>query len=208
MKADRAARYLVWSVVLAAAGCSEPEAIRVLEEPNSPPSSLRVIPADQKQYRTLVAMVPAGGAVQDDEPHWWFFKMSGKSDTISRFEADFHTLIESVRTNPEGEPVTWKLPNGWTREKGGSMRYATLKSPDGQAEVSVSQAGGMLFLNVQRWWTQLWGKDKAAEVTAANVFDFAKQRMINGRIVFTVDMSGPKDPNMGGPMMMNPHGGQ
>jgi hypothetical protein len=220
MKAARAARYVVFAVALAAAGCSEPEAVRVLDEPKPTAPAPRTISPEDKKFRTLAAMVPADGAAKDTEPHWWFFKLSGPAALIAKHEADFNKLIESVRANPDaGDPITWTLPDGWRRERGtgGGMikRFATLRSPDGHAEIAVSQASGLVSMNVQRWWVQLWGKEKADEVTAGNVFDFARQRTINGRVVITVDLSGPKDPNAkdpntGGPMMnqQDPHGGQ
>jgi hypothetical protein len=220
MKYARCARCVVFAVAVAVAGCSDSEAVRVLDEPKPTTPAAPTIPAEQKQYRTLAAMVPADGVVKDNAPHWLFIKFSGKADVVAKYEADFNKLIESVRARAdEDDPVSWKLPEGWTQQPGGGggmmKRIATLKSADGQAEVAVSEAGGLVSMNVQRWWTQLWGKERAGDVTAANVFDYARQRTINGRLVITVDMSGPKDPNakdpnMGGPMMNphNPHGGQ
>lgn len=207
---------LVLATAIAAAGCSETEAIRTGEEPAAAAATRKPIPDDQKQYRTLAAMVPVGGiAAEDQEPHWWFLKMSGKAGAIARHEADFDAIVNTVRTEPgEGEPIVWTLPKGWTREKGGTgmmSRYATLKSPDGQTEVAVSRAGGLVFSNVQRWWTQLWGKDRSDDVTASNISEFSRLRTVNGRLIVTADMSGPKDPNMRDPgmggHMMNPHGG-
>ena len=218
MKAVRIARCIALAVALAAAGCSDSESIRVLEESKTPPAAAPPIPADQKQYRTLAAMVPWDDDASENAPHWWFFKLSGKTDLVAKNEAAFNSIIESIRTQAnEEEPVVWTLPRGWTREKGGSgmmSRFATLKSPDGQAEIAVTRFGGLVSMNVQRWWKQLWGKERANEITPANVFDYAKRRTINGRLVITVDFSGPKDPNAkdpnGGPMMNphNPHGGQ
>jgi hypothetical protein len=85
------------------------------------------------------------------------------------------------------------------------MRFATLKVPGGDAEVAVSQAGGWVVTNAQRWWGQLWGKDKEADITPANLDAFVRQQSVKGRLVLRVDMSGPNDPNKR-PAMMNPHG--
>jgi hypothetical protein len=219
MKAARCARCVVFAVALAVAGCSDSESVRVLEEAKSTKPAPAEIPADQKQFRTLAAMVPADDTTKEDSQHWWFFKLSGKAAVVAKYEADFNKLIESLRTQAnDNDPVVRTLPSGWTREKGGTgmmSRFATLKSPGGDVEVAVTRFGGLVFMNVQRWWTQLWGKERSGDVTAANVFDYARQRTINGRLVITVDMSGPKDPNakdpsMGGPMTNphNPHGGQ
>ena len=88
------------------------------------------------------------------------------------------------------------------------MRFATLKAPGGEAEVAVSQAGGSVVFNAQRWWGQLWGEDKAIEITPVNMDAYVRRQVVKGRLVLRVDMSGPKDPNAKRPMMMNPHGGQ
>ncbi len=211
MMAVRPGRCIVLAAMLAAAGCGEPDAIRVEDEPALPQPAVPPIPADQKQFRTLAAMVPADGGREND-PHWWFFKLSGPTAVVSKYEADFNKLIDSVRSGSQEDPISWELPAGWHREAGGAMRFASLKAPGGDAEVSVSRAGGFISSNAQRWWIQLWGRERADDVTAANVNDFTHQRTVNGRIIITVDMAGPKDPNAkdpngGGPMMMNPHGG-
>ena len=212
MKAVRPVRCAVFAVLLAAAGCSDPEGVRVLDEPKPARPGVPPVPADQKKFRTLAAMVPADSA-KDDERRWWFLKMSGPAEVVGKYEADFDKLIGSLRVSPDpAAPIAWDLPAGWKREGDGKgMRFATLKAPGGDAEVSVTRFGGLVVSNVQRWWGQLWGKEREGDVTAANLLDFARERMVNGRLIFTVDMAGPKDPNAKGPNaggpMMNPHGG-
>ena len=88
------------------------------------------------------------------------------------------------------------------------MRYATLKPPAGDAEVAISQAGGSLVFNAQRWWGQLWGEQKATYITPVNLDSLVQEEVVKGRLILRVDMSGPNDPNKKRPMMMNPHGGQ
>jgi hypothetical protein len=194
---------------LAAGGCSESESIRVLDEPKSPPPAVPNVFPDQKQYRTLAVMVPADTGGKDN-PHWWFFKMSGKADVVGKYEADFNKLMGTVHSSASSEePISWQLPQGWQKTEGSAMRYATLKPPGGEAEVAVSQAGGSVVFNAQRWWGQLWGQEKSAEITPVNLSGFVRQEVVKGRLILRVDMAGPKDPNVKGPMMMgNPHGGQ
>ena len=50
------------------------------------------------------------------------------------------------------------------------------------------------------------------DVNAANLYDHARKKVVNGRLVVQVNFAGPKDPNAGSPMMgpnmmNNPHGG-
>ena len=209
MKCARCLRCVALAVALAVAGCSESESIRVLNEPKSPPPAVPNVSADQKQYRTLAAMIPADTGGKDN-PHWWFFKMSGKAGVVAKYEADFDKLIATVHSTANGEePITWELPPGWQKSEGSAIRYATLKPPAGDAEVAVSQAGGSVVFNAQRWWGQLWGQEKDTDITPVNLSAFVRQEVVKARLILRVDMAGPKDPNVKGPMMMrNPHGGQ
>jgi hypothetical protein len=203
--AARSARCVIFAVVVVA-GCAEPEAVRVLDEPKAERPPPRVIPADQKKYRTLAAMVPS-----DSGGGWWFLKLSGPAAVVTKYEADFDKLFLSLRSSAnDDDPISWELPPGWTREKPkpGGMRHATLKAPGGDAEVAVSHAGGHVLTNAQRWWGQLWGKDKESEITPMNLPDYVSQRSVRGRLVLRADMYGPNDPNARPMMMPNPHGEQ
>jgi hypothetical protein len=207
----RPVRYSVLAVVLAA-GCSEPEAVRVLDEPPRKPA-VKAVPPDQQKYRTFAALIPADSGA-DSNQTWWVFKMSGPADEVGKYAADFTAIIDSVKVTPDrDQPIDWKLPEKWTRgpeDKGGGMvrRVATLIAPDGKSEIAVTQAAGTVLMNVQRWYGQLWGADKKLEVTAANLPDHMRQRLVNGRFVIQVDLVGPKLelPKAGNPH--NPHGGQ
>lgn len=212
MKAARIARCVALAVALAVAGCSESETIRVLDEPKTPPAATPTVPAEQKQYRTLAAMVP-GDSGGKETAYWWFFKMSGKAEAMAKYEADFDKIIATVHSSAsETEPITWELPPGWKRTEGGgsgfAKRYATLTAPGGDAEIAISQAGGSVLINVQRWWGQLWGGDKQSEITPIMLDTLVRQQIVKGRLILRVDLYGPKDPNAKRPMMMNPHGGQ
>jgi hypothetical protein len=195
------------AALLVIAGCGEPEGIRVQDEPPPTRPATPPIPAEQKQFRTLVAMVPVDGA---ENGSWWFFKMSGPAATIAKYEADFNKLFETLfASSDEQNPVTWELPNGWTRAETppGGMRFATLKAPGGDAEIAVTRFGGSVLANIQRWWGELWGKEKGQEVTVAMLPEYVKQRLVKGRLILKVDLFGPNEPPKR-PMMMNPHGGQ
>lgn len=209
MMAARPGRCIVFAAILAIAGCGEPDAIRVQDEPVPKGPAVPPIPADQKQFRTLAAMVPADGG-GDNNPTWWFFKLSGPTATIGKYEADFNKLLDTIlASSDEKNPITWELPSGWTRQDAppGGMRFATLSAPGGDAEIAVTHFGGSLLANAQRWWGELWGKEKAQKLTVAMLSEYVQQRTVKGRLIFRVDMFGPNEPPKR-PMMMNPHGGQ
>lgn len=109
--------------------------------------------------------------------------------------------VPAPPTPTGGAALKWNLPKGWTEEKGGGMRFATLKAPSaGKLDISVvflpGDAGGELA-NVNRWRGQIglpaWDSaalDKArtalkTKAGAVAAFDFsndgpAKARMVVG----------------------------
>lgn len=211
MMAARPGRWLVFAAMVAVAGCSPADTIRVHDEapPTRPDAS--PLPASQKQFRTLAAMVPSDTG---KEPTWWFFKMSGPAAVIAKYEGDFDKLLDTIQARPDdNDPIGWVLPAGWTQSEKtpASMRFATLKSPGGEVEIAVTRFGGSVLANAQRWWGELWGKDKQQDFTMAMMPDHVQQRAVHGRLVLRVDMSGPNEPSkrpaMGPHGAMNPHGG-
>jgi hypothetical protein len=191
-----------------AAGCADPESVKVSDEPKPSRPGAAPVPPEQKKFRTLGAIYAADGGTAENAVRWWFLKFSGPSELVAQYEADVRKLIESVQTTGGPSPITWTLPPGWVEEKGGGGfgRFATLKSADGKAVVTVSQAGGTLLDNVRRWWTQLWGQERGGDITGTNLFDYAKQTEVRGRVAFVVDVAGPKDPAAKGMMMPPGHG--
>ena len=153
MKAARIARCVALAMALAAAGCSDSESIRVLEESKTPPAAARPSRRTRKQYRTLAAMVPPDDDASENAPHWWFFKFSGKTDLVAKNEADFNSSSNrSARKRTRRSQWSGRF-QGLDAQKGGSgmmSRFATLKSPDGQAEIAVTRFGGLVSMNVQR----------------------------------------------------------
>ena len=104
---------------------------------------------------------------------------------------------------PAGGGLKWTLPKGWSEEKGGGMRFATLKAPSaGKLDISVvvlaGSAGGELA-NVNRWRGQIGlaptdektlaatRQTVKAKAGAIAVFDFSsdgqvKTRMVTGQL--------------------------
>jgi hypothetical protein len=187
------------AVLLSAAGCSDPDQVRVLEETRFPRPAPAPPPPDQQKFRTLAAMFP-----HDSDGRWWFVKFSGPADVVGAHAETFRKLVESVRVSGDADhPITWDTPPGWVQEAGGPARYATLRLADREsgAEIAISSAGGTVLQNVNRWRGQLGLEDVSPSALDA----VAPVRPVNGRVAIVVDMSGPqlKAP---GPMMGHGHG--
>lgn len=205
--AARPGRWIVFSAILAVVGCSEPDPVRVHNEVEPPSPNVFKIPENQKQFRTLAAMVPADGG-----DTWWFIKLSGPTAIVNKYEADFDKLFNSLFARADNKSPITELPTGWTQEEAppGGMRVATLKAPGGEVEIAVTHFGGSVFANAQRWWGELWNteKEKGPEFTEEMLSEYVQQRTVKGRLILRVDMSGPNEPPKR-PMMMkkNPHEG-
>jgi hypothetical protein len=186
------------------AGCTEPEVIRVVDEPKPSPAAAPDVPADQKKFRTLAAMIPENsGPAGNEMGQWWFFKFTGPADVVEKHRPAFDALVASVTlTGDRHDPITWVVPQGWVQVDEGKSQftYAKLKvgDKDSPVEVTVSKAGGATLMNVNRWRKQL-GLD---EVTGLQLESATTLREVNGRLVVLTDMAGPKEPPKGGPMMM------
>ncbi|MCA9080142.1 MAG: hypothetical protein KDA58_06255 [Planctomycetaceae bacterium] len=92
----------------------------------------------------------------------WFFKLMGPADPVGARVIEFAELVRSVQILDSGPEFA--LPEGWSREAGGPMRFATLKleGTDPPLEVAVSslpyapQLGDQYELdNLNRWRGQL-----------------------------------------------------
>lgn len=101
-----------------------------------------------------------------------------------------------------GQALSWTLPHGWTDSKAASgMRYATLKPPTGQPEVTIvvlpGSAGGELP-NVNRWRGQIGlsplddaglaqaRKELKTAAGAINLYDLAGEGAEAGRMLAAI----------------------
>jgi hypothetical protein len=111
-----------------------------------------------KMQRLLVAVFPHGETT-------WFFRVLGPAPVIDAHKDEFERFIQTVRFPDKGaEPITWTLPEGWKREAGNDMRFATLRfgPKDASLEAWVSKidnkadfTGPWRLENVNRWRGQI-----------------------------------------------------
>jgi hypothetical protein len=210
MMAARPGRWIAFTAILAVVGCSEPDQVRVHDETPPPPPTTPKVSENQKQFRTLAAMVPADGG--NSAPTWWFIKLSGSTAIVNKYEADVDKLFNSLSAKEDNKSPITELPTGWTQEDAppGGMRVATLKAPGGEVEIAVTHFGGSVLANAARWWGELWSKEKGPEFTEEMLPEYVKQRNVKGRLILRVDMFGPNEPpkRPNPTMMPNPHGGK
>jgi len=191
------------AIAVASTGCTEPESIRVVDEPKPARPVAPSLPPEQQKFRTLVAMIPHNaGEGAEAFGQWWFFKFSGPVDVVIANEPAFLALVQSAQLSRGETPLIWDIPPGWVSGEKVEGRYATLKLKDGPAEITVNTAGGSVLSNVNRWRTQLGLED----VSASALESVTSVRSVNNRVVVFVDLTGPKAPPTGpaGPMMKKP----
>ena len=170
-----------WAALLAlTVSCGKREEVRHYQAPKDP------------MWRMLGAVVPA----KNDT---WFFKLVGPSTRIAGYKEEFVAFLQSFQV---AEGVTWKLPAGWSEEKGKGDRKSTLRlgREEPLLEVTVTSfagdAGG-LQPNLNRWRGQL-GLSPTAEATGTTTL------AVGGATITVADFEGPKMPAMGAPMMQGP----
>lgn len=101
--------------------------------------------------------------------------------------------VSSAAGSPSASSLTWTVPARWKQVQNTSpMRLATYKIPgaDGDAEVSVSEAGGSVEANAARWIGQF---DAAAQRSAKQ-----SSKKIAGFDVTFVEVQGNYSGGMGG----------
>jgi hypothetical protein len=146
------ARVPVCAVVLGLlSGCGADEIEHYRVQRMSEPQAAAA-PQGASAQRLLGAVVPQEGGS-------WFFKLLGPVDEVGEQKEAFDAFLRSVRLHPGAEKqITWQAPEGWHEDAGGGFRYATfhIGSDEGEPlELSVSQAGGSVLDNINRWRGQI-----------------------------------------------------
>ncbi len=151
-------------------------------------------------HRMLGAIIPRG-------ERGWFFKLTGANDVVAKEADKFTAFIESIQFG-EGDDAdpTWKLPEGWTQEPGGEMRFATIKIAAGEQTLELSvtplpmpPTDGMLS-NINRWRGQLGlaSVDDAGLAKESTIVKFADGAATLVNLVGKSGSSAPMSPPFAG----------
>ncbi len=174
---------LCWLSFVVICGCPRGEQITRYTVKKLPPAAKRTAPVMNElpdddgvdsgpadRDRMLAALVPHGQMA-------WFFKLVGPREAVGEQMENFYALIKSLKfANDESSP-DWTLPEGWTAEKGSSIRFATLKAESSGEVLECSviplpaeapTSIDYVLANVNRWCGEMGIKAKtAAELFAA-----------------------------------------
>jgi hypothetical protein len=178
------------------AGCAPSEGVTSYTVPT--PAKVDEPPPPERtgDYRILGGVFPA------DDPAW-FFKLAGKAADLAPFEAGFDQMLRSVRF-PNGleKPPEFDVPTGWTRtgsREAGMIRVAdTIKLPGSELEVTVTQSGGGLDVNLERWAVKQLGGPKLRKAEYPKITREIDTGKVKG---LWVDLRGPNNPSA---KMMSP----
>lgn len=191
-------RRVAFSAVVAALaasplGCSSGEGVSSHTVPT--PQKIDEPPLQERtgDYRIL-------GAVYGlDADQSWFFKFSGKATDIAQHEAAFDQMLASMRF-PRGvaEEPEFAVPAGWVREGKQELGPVTITATlfpnpsNRDLKITLSQSGGGLPQNLDRWANMQLGGGKVAKREMPKI---GREIDAGGVKGLRIDLRGPNDPN-------------
>jgi hypothetical protein len=178
-------------------GCGPAEQVNKYTAPKDPvdTDSISDEPGEgEPTVRILGAIAPAGKPGEKDS--WYFFKFQPASmgetyppKAIERHAAAFDEFIRSLKFNQEGPP-SWTVPAGWmevgSQNKDRIVTFRMKKSAT-PVQLAVTQFGGSLLENINRWRVQQAGVDA---ITEAEIDTKCRVETVDGRKIVIVDVSG------------------
>jgi hypothetical protein len=164
-------------LLLLAAACGRGDEARHYKAPKDP------------AWRILGAVAPTPAAT-------WFFKLAAPAERLDSVKPEVVAFFGKLKL--EDGQIRWTLPPGWTEDKGGPQREATIRfgDHDPKLEISVSRFagdGGGMLPNLNRWRGQL-GLESVGEADLPS-----QAKKLDGSLaeVWIVDLTGPNRPAAG-----------
>jgi hypothetical protein len=152
------------------------------------------------------------GAIIPRVDRTWFLKLMGPEEKVQAHKEAFDRFLASVRfTGKDDPPLTWKVPEGWSQEKGGSeLRYATFRlgPKEDSLELTVTRLGregqaGDILANVNRWRQQIG----LAPVDEKELAKITRELDLGNAVATLVDMTGMAAASAGKTPPFAPGGG-
>ena len=108
------------------------------------------------------------------------------------------TPAPEERASPQRQPISlaFDVPEGWSKGKAGGMRLAAfdIKSDEGEAEVTVIEAGGDIRQNLAMWLSQV-KPDSEPESAVQELLDGRKEVTVLGKVGMRYQLFGSKEVN-------------
>ncbi len=195
LASHRLAIVAVFAAVLTS-GCRPPEGVSKYTAPKDP-IDLDLISDEPGPGDDSVRVL--GAIVEGDSPDQWNFLKFQPANSggfyppkaLARHKPEFDAFVASLKFPKDG-PMKWTVPAGWksVEVRTGIPRLATfrMKKSETIVDLAISQIGGVLLENINRWRVQQAGVDGIKESEIATVYP---PRTIDGRKVWIVDVSGP-----------------
>src|SRR5262249_39762485 len=141
----RAAAGAAALVLLALAGCQRDDEVRHYTAPRAeaPPPEDDAGPGRQ---RLLGAVVGRG-------EQKWFVQVTGPEAAVGGHEKEFDDFVATFRFPAAGGRPEWKAPDGWRKGPPVPFSVASFRLGEGDdaPQLTVSQVGGSVLENVNRW---------------------------------------------------------
>jgi hypothetical protein len=186
LRSQRFSLIAVCGLAALALGCTSAE----IERYEAPREERAPLFPDNPKVRLLGAIAVHGDST-------WFFKLVGPVEDVAPQKTAFDKFIRSVRfTDQADPPITWTVPEGWTKEKPPASRYAQFRlgPKEKPLELSVTRLGregeaSSVLANVNRWRKNDLGLGRA--IHEADLPHVSWDEAINGVAITVVDMGGP-----------------
>ena len=156
--------------------------------PTDPMSMMSAAAMPSGPVRLLAAIIPHGSQA-------WSFKLLGPRDAVEQAHVDaFHELIRSITFSGDAPP-NWSTPEGWRREPGDGVRFATLhisddhENPVDVTVMPVSRVGNeaeTILANVNRWRGQVG----LTPIEADQITQQTERVTLDGAVATLVDLAG------------------
>jgi hypothetical protein len=154
-------------IIFCTTGCKPTEQISKYTAPHEATSEdvEPDLPEPAAAGQRILGLIAEGQAV-NGQPQWWFFKLRGSPEAVGRREAGLKQFAASLKIPSDNEKIPkFDLPKGWKVARA-NKEFVLFVIRTGHSftplDLEVSQVGGSLLQNVNRWRVQQLDMEKGA----------------------------------------------